>query len=103
MTSAIRHITFDCHDLERVTRFWADLLCFHEDPNDPNEPGHTEYVIVDPRGLHPGLLFIQVPEAKTVKNRVHLDLQPADPRDVEVERAIGLGGTLVADHRNPDG
>ena len=103
MTSTIRHITFDCHDLELVSRFWTEVLGFHEDPDDPNEPGDTEYLIIDPKGLHPGLLFIQVPDEKVVKNRVHLDLQPADGRDVEVERLEKLGGTLVADHRKPDG
>jgi hypothetical protein len=45
-----------------------------------------------------------VPEAKTVKNRVHLDLVPADgTRDEEVERLLGIGAILVADHRRSDG
>jgi Glyoxalase-like domain len=45
-----------------------------------------------------------VPEPKTVKNRVHLDLMPTDrTRDEEVERLLGIGATLVADHRRPDG
>ena len=44
-----------------------------------------------------------MPDEKIVKNRVHLDLQPADGRDVEVERLEKLGATLVADHRKPDG
>ncbi|MCI0687970.1 MAG: hypothetical protein L0Y54_12130 [Sporichthyaceae bacterium] len=39
-----------------------------------------------------------------MKNRMHLDLQPQDrTRDEEVERVIGLGATLVDDHRKPDG
>jgi hypothetical protein len=50
------------------------------------------------------MLFQRVPEGKTVKNRVHLDLQPTDrTRDEEVERLLGLGASLVADHRRPDG
>jgi Glyoxalase-like domain len=45
-----------------------------------------------------------VPEAKTVKNRVHLDLEPDDrTRDQEVERLLGIGATLVDDQRRPDG
>jgi len=45
-----------------------------------------------------------VPEPKTVKNRVHLDLMPDDrTRDEEVERLLGIGAALVADHRKPDG
>jgi hypothetical protein len=45
-----------------------------------------------------------VPEPRTVKNRVHLDLEPDDrTRDQEVERLLGIGATLVADQRRPDG
>jgi len=52
----------------------------------------------------PGLLFIRVPEAKVVKNRVHLDWVPTDrTRDAEVERVLGLGATIHEDHRSPDG
>lgn len=44
------------------------------------------------------------PQPKTVKNRVHLDLQPQDrTRDEEVERLLALGATLQGDHRRPDG
>jgi predicted enzyme related to lactoylglutathione lyase/uncharacterized damage-inducible protein DinB len=103
MTSAIRHITFDCHDLELVSSFWADVLGWREDPEDPNLRHQDEYLLVDPNGLHPGLLFIRVPDPKTVKNRVHLDLRPAEGREVEVERIGALGGTVVDDRRQPDG
>ncbi|MDT9701899.1 VOC family protein, partial [Streptomyces sp. P17] len=51
----------------------------------------------------PVLYFNQVPEAKKVKNRVHLCLRPETSREQEVERLLGLGATLVADLRNPDG
>jgi predicted enzyme related to lactoylglutathione lyase len=45
-----------------------------------------------------------VPEAKTAKNRMHLDLAPEDrTRDEEVQRVVGLGARVVEDHRNPDG
>jgi hypothetical protein len=40
----------------------------------------------------PGLLFVPVPEAKSVKNRLHLDFR-GDDRDAEVERLLGLGAT----------
>ena len=50
------------------------------------------------------LLFIRVPDAKRVKNRVHLDLRPVDrTREEEVERLVALGAALYEDHRNPDG
>ena len=52
----------------------------------------------------PGMLFVQVPEPKTVKNRMHLDLGPADhTRDVEVARLSALGASVVADHRTAEG
>jgi hypothetical protein len=40
----------------------------------------------------PGLLFVPVPEPKTIKNRLHLDFRP-DDRDAEVERLLALGAT----------
>ncbi len=46
------------------------------------------------------LLFIEVPEGKSAKNRLHLDLQPrAGRRDEEVESLLSRGASLVADHR----
>ena len=68
---------------------------------DDDEPGDPEALVQTPAGT---LLFVTVPEAKASKNRVHLDLQPTDrSRDEEVERALSLGATLVADHRREDG
>ena len=50
------------------------------------------------------VLFIEVPDAKQVKNRLHLDLRPVDgTREQEVERVRVVGATLVADRRLPDG
>ena len=51
----------------------------------------------------PTLLFIRVPEAKTLKNRVHLDIQPDTTRDEEVDRLTGLGAKVIDDQRRPDG
>jgi hypothetical protein len=49
------------------------------------------------------MLFLRVPEPKTVKNRMHVCLQPQQPREREVDRLLGIGATMVADHRQPDG
>ncbi|CAN5736119.1 hypothetical protein BH10ACT1_BH10ACT1_00820 [soil metagenome] len=103
MTSSIRHLTFDCRDPYLLAQFWSAALGFTDDPSDPNHPDDPEALIVDPRGLHPGLLFVPVPEEKVLKNRLHLDLQPGQRRDDEVDRLLGLGATLVDDHRKPDG
>lgn len=99
MTSLIRHVTIDCSDAFRLGSFWAEVLgaSVHED----DKPGDEE-ALVETAGA--GLLFITVPEPKSAKNRVHLDIQPQDrTRDEEVERLLALGATLVDDRRRPDG
>ncbi|WP_236241032.1 VOC family protein [Streptomyces sp. CC228A] len=99
MTSLVRHVTFDCADPYRLAGFWSAVL---DAPlGDDDRPGDPEAVVETP-GV--SLLFIAVPEGKTVKNRVHLDLQPQDrSRDEEVDRLLALGATLVDDRRRPDG
>jgi predicted enzyme related to lactoylglutathione lyase len=97
----IQAITVDCHDPERVGRFWAEAFGWQDDPENPNAPGDPEWLLVSSDGAH--VLFQPVPEPKTVKNRIHLDLQPEDStRDETVDRLIGLGATLVGDHRTTD-
>jgi hypothetical protein len=74
-----------------------------ENPQDPNEPGDEECMIFSTDG-RTRLLFIEVPEAKQIKNRLHFDLRPTDAtREDEVARLLALGATGVADHRRPDG
>jgi hypothetical protein len=103
MTVRIRHITVDCAKCYDLSLFWAAVTGFHEDPDDPNLPEHTEAALQAPDGST-GMLFIQVPEGKTGKNRIHLDLQPTDAgRDEEIQRILGLGATLVNDFRKEDG
>ncbi len=49
------------------------------------------------------MIFLRVPEPKTVKNRMHICLRPVDrSRDEEVERLLGLGATLANDLRSGD-
>ena len=103
MTALPRNITFDCADPYLLAGFWSQVTGYREDPENPNEPGDPEGYLAGPGG-QPGLLFIKVPEPKAVKNRVHLDLVPTDrTRDEEVEGLLGIGATLVADHRRSDG
>ena len=103
MTARLRTITVDCARWEPLVEFWSQALDFVEDPDNPNNPGDPEGLLVSPR-QDIALLFIPVPEAKTVKNRVHLDITPTDrTRNEEVERLLGLGATQVADRRRDDG
>ncbi|MGY1857851.1 VOC family protein [Modestobacter sp. SYSU DS0290] len=103
MTARISHTTFDALDAYAQSRFWGQVLGFAEDPADPNEPGDEQCMISSPDGST-RLLFIDVPDPKQVKNRLHLDLVPAEgTRDAEVERLVGIGATVVADRRRPDG
>jgi len=83
--------------------FWGEVLGFVRDPDDPDEPGDEECMILSVDGAQ-RLLFIEVPDAKQVKNRVHLDLMPsAGTRDEELERLLKLGARFVDDRRKPDG
>ena len=103
MTARISHTSVDSIDAYRQSVFWTEVLGYHEDPDDPNEPGHEECMIFAPDGSQ-RLLFIEVPDAKQLKNRVHLDLAPTDStRDEELARLLALGATEVADRRRPDG
>ena len=103
MTSRISHTTIDAHDAHAQSVWWGRVLGMTEDPEDPNEPGHEECMIFSPDG-RTRVLFIEVPEAKTIKNRIHFDLRPTDGiRQDEAERLLGLGATVVADRRRPDG
>ena len=103
MTLALSHTTINALDAHAQSVWWADLIGYAEDPDDPNLPGHEECMILSPDGSH-RILFIEVPDAKQVRNRVHLDLRPTDAtRDEEHERVLALGATDVEDQRTADG
>jgi predicted enzyme related to lactoylglutathione lyase len=99
-TNPIRHITIDAHDPLKVAQFWVHVTGYALDEESDSE----EALLASPFETSPGLLFIAVPEGKTVKNRLHLDIQPpTGTRDEFVERMLGLGATIHEDHRKPDG
>ncbi|MCX5376618.1 VOC family protein [Streptomyces sp. NBC_00091] len=99
MTSLVRHVTIDCSDPYALAQFWAGAL--DGKLADDDFPGDPEAQV---NSAGTALLFIKAPEGKTVKNRVHLDLQPQDrTRDAEVQRLLDLGATVVGDHRTDDG
>jgi predicted enzyme related to lactoylglutathione lyase len=103
MPSVVRHITFDCappHEPYELAVFWGQVL--GHPVSDIDQPGDDEVALEVPAG-QPTLLFVRVPEGKVVKNRVHLDLEPDQPRDAEVERVLALGATVFDDRRKPNG
>jgi hypothetical protein len=103
VTSYISHTTVDCADAYALSKWWEVVLGYSEDPEDPNLPGHEECPIFNPDRSH-RILFIQVPDAKAGKNRIHFDLRPADgTRDEELARLVEHGAKPLNDLRKPDG
>ncbi|MFJ7218324.1 VOC family protein [Amycolatopsis sp. NPDC098790] len=99
MPSSVLHVSVDCADPYQLCRFWSQVT--GKPVPDEDQPGDDECGIELDGGID--LLFLRVPEPKTVKNRLHVCLQPDIPRDEEVERILALGATLVNDLRKPDG
>jgi hypothetical protein len=92
MTVSLANITFDCRDASVVARFWGAALDrpLGDDPSavfaslPARAPGEQQW------------LFLGVPEGKTAKNRMHLDVTSPDRR-AEIARLVGLGAEEVAD------
>ncbi len=120
-------IAIDCADPERLVRFWADALHYDVEPAPggyatwraywlstgvpEDELGDDDGAdsIVDPAGIGPRIWFQPVPEAKSVKNRIHLDLSASGGRsvplatrrervDAEVARLVSAGATIAYAH-----
>jgi hypothetical protein len=88
----VTHWTLGCDaaDPHALAAFWARALGYVPEPGYDEPDGAS---IVDPAGIGPAVAFLRVPEGKTAKNRMHIDIRPAgappwDP--VERERLIRL-------------
>ena len=119
-------VTFDCADPGAVAAFWAEAVGYQlESPPPgfatwdealdawgvPADQRNSRSAVVDPSGTGPRLFFQQVPEGKTVKNRVHLDVRAApglqgdarmDALAAEADRLVGLGASVLR-RVEPDG
>ncbi len=96
MSSTIHNITFDCADALAVASFWAGVTGWQV--TQPYQPG--EYAVAAGAASRLALYFVKVPEGKSGKNRVHLDLSPADrTQDEEIARLAALGASVVSDRR----
>lgn len=103
MTTFISHTTVDCHNAYELSEWWKPVLGYVDLEGDPNLPGHVECMIRDPETGH-RLLFIEVPDEKTVKNRLHLDLRPRSAsRDEELATLLAHGARQLEDHRDEHG
>jgi hypothetical protein len=99
MTSFISHTTVDCTNAFELSEWWKPVLGYVDLDDDPNLPGHEECLIRDPETGH-RVLFIEVPDAKQSKNRIHFDLVPREgSRDEELARLLAHGATEVHDLR----
>jgi hypothetical protein len=114
-------VVFDCANPDALARFWAEALGYKlQDPPPgfatwedwaranqiPEDQWDAMSAVVDPEGKGPRLFFQRVPEPKTVKNRVHLDVNVGGGRQVPVEerrdrideeaaRLVAMGATLL--------
>lgn len=120
-------LTVDANDPPGLARFWAHALGYSPvPPTAPDTTWHAHYRarlgtdqafdnrLFDPAGLGPAIWFQQVPETKSVKNRLHLDLYPTgrdnaltleqriDLVESKVASLVGLGAAVVRRDRDDD-
>ena len=91
-------LVLDCRDPQTLAPFWAEALGYVEVGS-----AGAYVLLVDPDGVRPKLLLQAVPETKTTKNRMHLDI---DAEDIEAEaaRLEALGASrLAAEPRHEHG
>jgi hypothetical protein len=100
MTSKFTELAIDCADPHRLARFWCAVLGYEVQGEDdglvtigpPSVPEGKKR----PGPVPPTLTFAPVPEGKTVKNRLHIDVNPTDvDQDEEVRRLLDLGARHV--------
>lgn len=92
-------VTVDCHDAGLVARFWNEALEW----GGPAVAEDRSGAVCGPADGGPYLEFVRVPEAKTVKNRVHLGLHAGTlaELDAEVERLLSLGASIAWEEAFP--
>jgi predicted enzyme related to lactoylglutathione lyase len=92
MGARFTELIIDAADPHAIAEFWSAVLGWTVTVDE-----HGEYVeIADPSGALPTIVFVPVDEAKTVKNRVHIDVNPVgSDQDEELARLLALGATHV--------
>ena len=92
MSISVLAISFDAHHAGQLAHFWAEAL--HRTVNDGATEDFASIAADTDSRLGPFLMFHKVPEGKTVKNRVHFDLQAADVA-AEADRLTRLGAKQI--------
>ena len=89
MVSRFTELCIDCAEPRTLAEFWAGVLGW-----EVIDDGGAEIELRDPEERQASLLFARVPESKSVKNRLHIDVNPRDREQAEeVERVLALGAT----------
>ncbi|HTG46775.1 MAG TPA: VOC family protein [Actinomycetota bacterium] len=99
MAAKVLCVTQDCADPVSLGRFWAEALGYDIDLRWQR---WGEVLLTDPERVGPDILLMAVPEPKTVKNRMHLDLIPDTTMEAEVERLEGAGAHALRTLSDPD-
>jgi catechol 2,3-dioxygenase-like lactoylglutathione lyase family enzyme len=94
MSNSLLAIAIDCADAPALARFWADVLGRQVAEDSTSE--HAILLPGDGDGSGPRIAFNKVPEPKTVKNRLHLDVI-SDTFDAETKRLLSLGARRLRD------
>ena len=84
----LQEVVIDCAEPRRLVAFWAEVFGV------PGVVRTDDWAYVESSATRVRIAFQKVPEVKTVKNRVHLDVE-VDNIDAERDRLVGLGGTAV--------
>lgn len=87
----IKSVTFDCQDALVTARFWAAALGSNVDEDSTSEKAYVEA----PGWGRPSMSLVDVPEPKTAKNRMHLDLRAPGRLADEVRRLSDLGAVVT--------
>ena len=100
MTSRFTELVIDCHQPHELAAFWCAVLDYEiidaEDDVVEIAGWRPTPEAIRARVTAPTLTFVRVPESKTVKNRLHIDVSPIDrAQDAEVERLLALGARHV--------
>jgi Glyoxalase-like domain len=96
MATSLLAIIVDCRDSLAQANWWAAVL-----GHQVSERNAHEYEVSDPSSGRTPLYFMNVPERKTVKNRMHVDITTDESLEDGVARLVAMGGTLVEMRQDP--